>query len=171
MNKLNSKLDDTNSKQQQDKENALDYLNGHSMMNSFEHINNLKNYKSKLEALKAQERLLNEDLPPFESPVIVVVGNKCDLDCKRAVQKDLAENIVQIDWDNGFLECSAKNNQNMTAIFKEMLKQSKLPFVVSNALDSQKNRRRSLPAYPLSNGLHGLKEPIFKTKRNSCALS
>lgn len=98
-----------------------------------------------------------------------MVGNKCDLECKRNVLREMAENIVQIDWDNGFLEVSAKNNFNMTAIFKEMLKQSKLPFIISNALDSHKSRRRSLPAFP-SNAVH-LKEPNFRTKRNSCALS
>lgn len=156
LNNLNLKLD------HKDKENKT---------NNFEQINNLNNYKSKLESKKEQERLLfNDDIPPFEPPVIVVVGNKCDLECKRAVNNDLAENIVQIDWDNGFIECSAKNNFNMTAIFKEMLKQSKLPFVVSNALDSQKNRRRSLPAYP-SNGIYLKEPPTFRTKRNSCALS
>lgn len=147
--------------QQQNKENNT----------SFKHVN-LNSYKSKLESLKEQQerlQLMDESIPAFDSPVIVIVGNKCDLECKRKIEKDVAENIVQIDWENGFLECSAKNNYNMTAIFKEMLKQSKLPFIVSNALDSQKNRRRSLPAYP-SNLAH-LKEPTFRTKRNSCALS
>lgn len=160
---LNSKLD----QHKQDKENKI--VNHLDHQGEFEHINNLNNYKSKLESRKEQERLLSDDMPPFEAPVIVVVGNKCDLECKRAVGRELAENIVQIDWDNGFIECSAKNNEQMTSIFKEMLVQSKLPFVVSNALDSQKNRRRSLPAYPSS--LHHLKEPNFRTKRNSCALS
>ena len=164
LNDLNAKLD----QHKQDKENKIfNHLDHHG---EFEHINNLNNYKSKLESRKEQERLLSDDMPPFESPVIVVVGNKCDLECKRAVGREMAENVVQIDWDNGFIECSAKNNFNMTSIFKEMLVQSKLPFVVSNALDSQKNRRRSLPAYPSS--LHPqLKEPNFRTKRNSCALS
>ena len=163
LNELNSKLE----QHKQDKENKI--ANNLDHHGEFEHINNLNNYKSKLESSREKERLLSDDMPPFESPVIVVVGNKCDLECKRAVGRELAENVVQIDWDNGFIECSAKNNFNMTSIFKEMLVQSKLPFVVSNALDSQKNRRRSLPAYPSS--LHHLKEPNFRTKRNSCALS
>lgn len=172
LNNLNLKLD-----HKQDKENKFNFVDQQlnhieQTKNNFEHINDLNNYKSKLESKKEQEKLLlNDDMPPFESPVIVVVGNKCDLECKRTVQKELAENIVQIDWDSGFIECSAKNNFNMTNIFKEMLRQSKLPFVVSNALDSQKNRRRSLPAYPSNNLHHHLREPNFRTKRNSCALS
>lgn len=164
LNELNS----TPEQHKQDKENKN--ANQPDHLGEFEHINNLNTYKSKLESRKEQERLLSDDMPPFEQPVIVVVGNKCDLECKRAVGREMAENVVQIDWENGFIECSAKNNFNMTSIFKEMLVQSKLPFVVSNALDSQKNRRRSLPAYP-SSLHHHLKEPNFRTKRNSCALS
>jgi len=47
---------------------------------------------------------------------IVVVGNKSDLPEElRAVKIELAE-CECIDWDHGFVECSAKNNENIVRI-------------------------------------------------------
>ncbi|CAG2109024.1 unnamed protein product [Medioppia subpectinata] len=57
---------------------------------------------------------------------IVVVGNKSDLpDDTRAVSIELAE-CECIDWDHGFVECSAKNCQNIINIFSSMLIQARL---------------------------------------------
>ncbi|CAG2174071.1 unnamed protein product [Oppiella nova] len=57
---------------------------------------------------------------------IVVVGNKSDLpEDMRAVRMELAE-CECIDWDHGFVECSAKNSQNIVNIFSSMLIQARL---------------------------------------------
>ena len=57
---------------------------------------------------------------------IVVVGSKCDLpEEKRAVSIELAE-CECIDWDHGFVECSAKENRNIVNIFSSMLLQARL---------------------------------------------
>lgn len=59
-------------------------------------------------------------------PPIVVVGNKSDLpEDVRAVKIELAE-CECIDWDHGFVECSAKNNENIVNIFSSMLIQARL---------------------------------------------
>ena len=57
---------------------------------------------------------------------IVVVGNKNDLDEQRAVPLETAESIVLIDWENGFLEASAKDNLHVLQVFKELLNQAKI---------------------------------------------
>ncbi|KAH7939539.1 hypothetical protein HPB52_013651 [Rhipicephalus sanguineus] len=59
---------------------------------------------------------------------VVVVGNKCDMpSATRRVRGEVAETIT-IDWENGFLECSAKENINVFEIFKELLVQAKIPY-------------------------------------------
>lgn len=52
---------------------------------------------------------------------IVVVGNKTDLlqdDAAdlREVDEDQTETLVKVAWENGFVECSAKNNENVTKV-------------------------------------------------------
>jgi len=54
---------------------------------------------------------------------IVIVGNKTD--AERVISKDETEAIVQLDWENGYVECSAKQNINIQEIFKEVLVQTK----------------------------------------------
>ena len=57
---------------------------------------------------------------------IVIVGNKSDLpEETRAVSLELAE-CECIDWDHGFVECSAKANKNIVNIFSSMLIQARL---------------------------------------------
>lgn len=59
-------------------------------------------------------------------PPIVVVGNKNDLDdSKRQVKMEMAE-CECIDWEHGFVECSAKLNKNIINIFSCMLIQARL---------------------------------------------
>ena len=54
---------------------------------------------------------------------IVVVGNKTDL--PREISKELVEAKVRYDWEHGYVECCAKDNLNITAIFRELLIQAK----------------------------------------------
>lgn len=96
---------------------------------------------------------------------IVVVGNKCDLDKQRKVQKELADTIVGIDWENRFVECSAKENINIVRIFKEILLQANFPYDLNPAVQK---RRTSLPLYALPKPNNTKSKKI---KRNSCAVS
>ncbi|XP_055599313.1 GTP-binding protein Di-Ras2 [Uranotaenia lowii] len=78
---------------------------------------------------------------------IVVVGNKTDLtdddDDVRQVPQDATESMVTVDWENGFVEASAKLNRNVSQIFKELLAQAKITYNLSPAL--RRRRRQSLP--------------------------
>uniref|UniRef100_T1ITV7 Uncharacterized protein n=1 Tax=Strigamia maritima TaxID=126957 RepID=T1ITV7_STRMM len=90
-----------------------------------------------------------------ENTPLVVVGNKCDVsDEKRQVERKTAETIVTIDWENGFVEASAKDNTNIVAVFKELLNQAKVPYALSPAV---RKRRQSLPNYTPPPRLHGAK--------------
>lgn len=98
---------------------------------------------------------------------IVVVGNKCDLENQRVVQKELADTIVGIDWENRFVEASAKENINIVRIFQEILVMANFPYDLNPA--SQK-RRTSLPFYSLPKSNTNVAKSK-KIKRNSCAVS
>jgi len=54
---------------------------------------------------------------------IVIVGNKSD--AVRELDKSETEATVVFDWENGYVECSAKLNSNIQEIFKEVLTQTK----------------------------------------------
>lgn len=126
----------------------------------------------------------SEDPPP-----IVVVGNKIDLpEDKRCVQLELAECFC-IDWDCGFVECSAKNNENIGTIYSSLLIQARLKGIFSkNPMSNiskpsggetkphNQRRRSSLPISELFHNRHsGLNlhsksnNPI--RKRSSCTPS
>lgn len=96
---------------------------------------------------------------------IVVVGNKCDLEKQREVQKEVADTIVGIDWENRFVECSAKENINIVRIFKEILLQANFPYDLNPAVQK---RRTSLPLYALPKPNTTKSK---KVKRNNCAVS
>ncbi|XP_053689790.1 GTP-binding protein Di-Ras2 [Sabethes cyaneus] len=78
---------------------------------------------------------------------IVVVGNKTDLtdedDDVRQIPQDTTESMITVDWENGFVEASAKLNRNVSQIFKELLAQAKIAYNLSPAL--RRRRRQSLP--------------------------
>ena len=81
----------------------------------------------------------NETMPP-----IVVVGNKADLaDDKRQVKMELAE-CECIDWEHGFVECSAKKNHNIINIFSCMLIQARLNGTLNVAQISSSNSSRHI---------------------------
>ena len=56
---------------------------------------------------------------------IVVVGNKADLE-REDKDKSVAELVVECDWENGYVECSAKLNINIQDFVMEILKQAKI---------------------------------------------
>ncbi|KAH6943071.1 hypothetical protein HPB50_015130 [Hyalomma asiaticum] len=105
------------------------------------------------------------ELHSAKAPV-VIVGNKCDLpSAMRHVRREVAETIISIDWEHGFVESSAKDNVNIFAIFKELLVQAKIPYDLDPGIVNK--RRRSLPVYPTS---PSIKDKTL-LKRNSCAVS
>lgn len=92
--------------------------------------------------------------------------------------------MVTARWENGFVECSAKYNENISQIFKELLVQAKITYNLSPAL---RRRRQSLP--PAQSGsphstpsvhvpspaqlqhLQQIQERSIGGKRNSCIIS
>ena len=61
----------------------------------------------------------------------MVVANKSDLTVHTDFHYDSLEARVIFDWENGYVECSAKENKNVTKIFKELLNQAKPRYGVS----------------------------------------
>ncbi|XP_014478843.1 PREDICTED: ras-related protein Rap-1 [Dinoponera quadriceps] len=115
---------------------------------------------------------------------IVVVGNKVDLvEAKQAVESESTRDLVTMKWENGFVEVSAKENLNISQVFKELLIQAKLKYNLSPAL--QRRRRQSLPPpqhinsrssgthVPSAAQLQHLQQirERSESKRNSCILS
>ncbi|XP_068901304.1 ras-related protein Rap-1 isoform X2 [Tenebrio molitor] len=119
---------------------------------------------------------------------IVVVGNKIDLAGNRevgiCVDTATTESVITVDWENGFVEASAKENINVTKVFKELLAQAKVKYNLSPAL--RRRRRQSLPSHsgpPPSTPSHAAMIPSAVQlqhlqqirdrhgKRNSCIIS
>lgn len=115
---------------------------------------------------------------------IVVVGNKIDLMGNREVDTATTESVVTVDWENGFVETSAKENTNVSKVFKELLIQAKVKYNLSPAL--RRKRRQSLPSHSLPAGSHSASSAMVPSaaqlqhlqqirdrhgKRNSCILS
>ena len=88
---------------------------------------------------------------------MVVVGNKIDLE--RKVDEKETEVLVECDWENGYVECSAKLNKNIEDVFMELLNQakSKIDFspnsgnISSHSSSLAMRRRQSLPVVPVFN--------------------
>ena len=95
-------------------------------------------YLSRLRDLVQQER--GEEMP------LVVVGNKTDLE--RQIPREEAEATVLCDWENGYVECCAKDNLNVTAVFRALLVQAKSPLLLMPSVQVPApvmRRRKSLP--------------------------
>ena len=62
---------------------------------------------------------------------IVVAGNKSDLTLNsvdKRIPLESLEATVVFDWENGYVECSAKERLNINKIFKELLQQAKTKY-------------------------------------------
>ncbi|KAJ8399698.1 hypothetical protein AAFF_G00408030 [Aldrovandia affinis] len=114
------------------------------------------------ESLEAVKSLRDEILEVKEDKYtpIVVVGNKTDRAGERQVSSDDVLSTVELDWNNCFLEASAKENDNVVEVFRELLQQANLPSCFSPAL------RRRRETFPTDNGI---RPPMNKT--NSCSVS
>ena len=72
---------------------------------------------------------------------IVIVGNKMDKSDERRVHREATETLVCIEWGNGHVETSAKENKNVVAVFKELLRHAKIQYALSPAV---RRRREGL---------------------------
>ncbi|CAN8007473.1 unnamed protein product [Ixodes pacificus] len=97
-------------------------------------------------------------------PPVVVVGNKADLAHRRAIGYEVAETVATIDWEHGYVECSALEGLNVLQVFQEVLAQSKMP----QALCPSSRRRQSCPAQ-VNTGKRFLY--AGSAKRHSCIIS
>lgn len=115
------------------------------------------------EVKKLREQILEQRVNT-ECVPMVIVGNKSDIDpSDRLITKLTAETTVNIDWGNGYIEASAKENTNIVGIFKELLTQAKVSYDLSPAI---RRRRRSLPH------ISSQKKHISKLgKSHSCTIS
>lgn len=99
------------------------------------------------------------ELKEDKFPPIVVVGNKAEVGGLRQVLPEDALSLVELDWNSRFLEASAKENENVVEVFKELLQQVNLPSRLSPAL---RRRRETFPNEP------PLRPPM--NKANSCTI-
>ncbi|XP_041961533.1 ras-related protein Rap-2a-like [Alosa sapidissima] len=115
------------------------------------------------ESLEAVKSLRDEilEVKADKCTPIVVVGNKADRETERQVASEDVVSTVELDWNSSFLEASAKENDNVVEVFRELLQQAHLPSQVSPAL------RRRRETFPKDIGL--LRPPMNKT--NSCTVS
>ncbi|KAM4664548.1 GTP-binding protein Rhes-like [Discoglossus pictus] len=113
------------------------------------------------ESFENVKRLREEILEAKEekSPPIVVVGNKRDEGAVQKVSWEEVLSTVELEWNSRLLETSAKDNLNVTEMFRELLKEVNLPSRLSPAL---RRRRETIP-----NG-GNTKPPMNKT--NSCSI-
>lgn len=86
----------------------------------------------------------------FDPPPIVIVANKSDLDSERQVSKEIVE-CECIDWDVGFVECSAKDNENVVNIFHQLLLQAHLKGILGGGKEKgeqQTNTNTNISSQP-----------------------
>ncbi|XP_039183982.1 GTP-binding protein Rhes-like [Crotalus tigris] len=82
------------------------------------------------ECVKTLHREILE-LKEDKLPPIVVVGNKAETGGVRQVLPEDVLSVVELDWNNRFLEASAKENENVMEVFRELLQQVNLPILLS----------------------------------------
>ncbi|XP_062549630.1 ras-related protein Rap-2b-like [Armigeres subalbatus] len=98
---------------------------------------------------------------------IVIVGNKSDVpDEVRQVALKIAQAKATIEWGCGYAECSAKNNEGILTVFKQLLRQANIEYNLSPAV---RRRRKSLPSYTNQNQNRSLSARYY-LKRHSCSI-
>jgi len=83
----------------------------------------------------------------FDPPPIVIVANKSDLDSERQVSKEIVE-CECIDWDVGFVECSAKDNENVANIFHQLLLQAHLKGILGGGKEKGEQQTTNISSQP-----------------------
>lgn len=78
------------------------------------------------------------------------------------MDSETTESVVTVDWENGFVETSAKDNINVSQVFKELLTQAKVKYNLSPAL--RRRRRQSLPSQSGPPGSNPSTPPVSNTE-------
>ncbi|KAK2174428.1 hypothetical protein NP493_804g01037 [Ridgeia piscesae] len=117
------------------------------------------------EVKRLREQIIEEK--EDEMTPIVIVGNKSDVTGeRRALERVTIESTVNIDWNNGYVEASAKDNLNIGDIFNELMVQADMHVSLGSTGDHK--RRTSLPAFN-SNCKNDALEIL--RKQDSCRIS
>ena len=96
-------------------------------------------------------------------PPIVVVGNKCEVEGHDGdILKETPEATVVFDWENGYVESSAKERKNINKIFKELLVQARSRYDFGSKLAPKQGSLKSN-----SGGGGGFPAPVGKQGCNS----
>lgn len=101
---------------------------------------------------------------------IVIVANKADVE-ERKFPREITETIATVDWECGYVECSAKDNVGIVDVFKELLAQAKIRYNLSPAV---RRRRQSLPSYSTNHQQqqHKMQQTAKSVmKRHSCTVA
>lgn len=114
------------------------------------------------ESFQAVRSLREEiiDIKEDKFTPIVVIGNKADNLSERQVSNEEMVSLVELDWNSRYMESSAKDNDNVLEVFRQLLQQANLPSRLSPAL---RRRRETFPTASSS------RHPMNKT--NSCLIS
>ncbi|KAK8722819.1 hypothetical protein OTU49_012063 [Cherax quadricarinatus] len=94
---------------------------------------------------------------------VVVVGNKSDLQHRRAVNRATVQARVELDWNHCYVETCALQPDSVLALFKTVLNEGQVRYKLSPAVE---RRRKSLPTYTQKH-----KQEKFFFKRHSCNVS
>jgi len=91
-------------------------------------------------------KLRGPDMP------MVVAGNKTDVE--PALEREQTEALITCDWEHAYVGCSAKENSNIGAVWRELLLVTRntghCPFP-SQGSPNNMRRRKSLPTVPVFN--------------------
>lgn len=71
-----------------------------------------------------------------------------------------------MDWECGYVECSARENDGIVEVFKTLLAQAKIRYNLSPAV---RRRRMSLPSYTNTNQKSSTAK--YSLKRHSCTVA
>ena len=123
--------------------------------------------------------LLRDIVMQFSCPdmPIVIAGNKCDMDNERKVKRKEAEELIIDDWDNVYMECSAKMNENISQIFQQLISlasnhclDSSNPLVAVPLGKKKMDRRKSFSVALLQPHMSLSLSPIKNMRRKSKSL-
>lgn len=70
---------------------------------------------------------------------MLLVGNKCDREKYRAIEKSEAAKVLDCQSDSRFIETSAKKNINIEEVFIKLFEMAKLPTEMSPSLHRKVN--------------------------------
>eukprot|EP01126_Amoeba_proteus_P016324 TRINITY_DN1753_c0_g1_i19.p1 TRINITY_DN1753_c0_g1~~TRINITY_DN1753_c0_g1_i19.p1 ORF type:complete len:222 (-),score=37.11 TRINITY_DN1753_c0_g1_i19:235-900(-) len=76
--------------------------------------------RSLMELGSLRSGIIKNQIEETQSLSIIIVGNKADLEEKRQISREAAEQQAK-EWGHPFIECSAKNGTNITEIFQSLI--------------------------------------------------